>query len=159
MITDPHAVLFCCNYNRVRSVMAEAMLKRHVGKAIFVESCGVRSMPEEDKEGFEVDPFVFAVLLEVGWDVAHHTSRRFDNLNDSSFDLVIALTPEAKARAEEVMRGQATEIEFWPTFDPTTVEGSRDHRMEAYREVRDELEALIERRFPGERAYKPGVRL
>jgi protein-tyrosine-phosphatase len=144
---NPHAVLFCCNFNRVRSVMAEALLKRHVGKHVFVDSCGVKSMPEEEKEGFDVDPFVFAVLLEVGWDVAHHRSKTFDELNDDSFDLVISLTPQAQHRAVELARGQATEIEYWPTMDPTLVEGSREHRLAAYREVRDALEARIAERF------------
>ena len=147
MASMPHAVLFCCNFNRVRSVMAEALLKRHVGKEVFVDSCGVRAMPEEEKEGFDVDPFVYAVLLEVGWDVAHHQSKTFRQLNDDSFDLVISLTPEAQHSAVELARGQATEIEYWPTFDPTLVEGSRDHRLAAYREVRDALQARIEARF------------
>jgi protein-tyrosine-phosphatase len=144
----PHAVLFCCNFNRVRSVMAEALLKRHVGKLVFVDSCGLKAMPDVDKEGFEVDPFVFAVLLEVGWDVAHHMSKTFYQLEDHSFDLVISLTPEAQHRAVELARGQATEIEYWPTFDPTIVEGSREHKLAAYREVRDALAVRIAQRFP-----------
>ena len=127
--------------------MAEALLKRHVGKHVFVDSCGARSMPEEEKEGFEVDPFVYAVLLEVGWDVAHHKSKTFDQLQDESFDLIISLTPEAQHSAVELTRGQATEIEYWPTADPTLVDGSRDHRLAAYREVRDALEARIAQRF------------
>ena len=148
MIETPHAVLFCCNFNRVRSVMAEALLKRHFGKAVFIDSCGLKAMKDEDKAGFEVDPFVFEVLLEVGWDVAHHKSKTFDELNDESFDLVISLTPEAQHRAVELSRGQATEIEYWPTFDPTLVDGSREQRLTAYRDVRNMLEAKIEQRFP-----------
>jgi protein-tyrosine-phosphatase len=104
-------------------------------------------MPEEEKEGFDVDPFVYAVLLEVGWDVAHHRSKTFSQLNDDSFDLVISLTPEAQHSAVELSRGQATEIEYWPTMDPTLVEGSREHRLAAYREVRDALQARIDARF------------
>jgi protein-tyrosine-phosphatase len=146
-VTNPHAVLFCCNFNRVRSVMAEALLKRHVGKTVFVDSCGLKAMPEAEKEGFDVDPFVHTVLLEVGWDVAHHRSKTFDQLQDESFDLVISLTPEAQHRAVEIARGQATEIEYWPTFDPTLIEGSREHRLAAYREVRDGLAARIAGRF------------
>jgi protein-tyrosine-phosphatase len=128
--------------------MAEALLKRRFGKEVFIDSCGLKSMSEEAKEGFEVDPFVLEVLLEVGWDVAHHKSKTFDDLQDESFDLVISLTPEAQHRAVELARGQATEIEYWPTFDPTLAEGSREHRLAAYREVRDSLEARIEQRFP-----------
>jgi protein-tyrosine-phosphatase len=128
--------------------MAEALLKRHFGKSVFVDSCGLKAMPDDQKDGFEVDPFVYAVLLEIGWDVAHHKSKTFDDLEDDSFDLVISLAPEAQHRAVELARGQATEIEYWPTFDPTLIEGSREHRLAAYREVRDTLEARIVQRFP-----------
>ncbi len=39
-------------------------------------------------------------------------------------------------------------LEYWPTFDPTLATGSRERMLEAYREVRDGLEARIRARFP-----------
>ncbi len=42
----------------------------------------------------------------------------------------------------------AFEVEFWNTFDPTVVEGSREVRLAAYREVRDTLLRRIQERFP-----------
>jgi protein-tyrosine-phosphatase len=148
-LITPQAVLFCCNFNRVRSVMAEAMLKRHVGTAVFVDSCGLKSSPPELRQGSDVDPFAYEVLLEVGWDVAHHRAKTFDELEDDSFDLVISLTPQAQHRAVELTRGQATEIEYWPTFDPTLAHGSREARLAAYRDVRDTLADRIAKRFGG----------
>ena len=41
----------------------------------------------------------------------------------------------------------ACEVEFWNTFDPSMVEGSRETRLDAYRKVRDQLEARIHQRF------------
>ena len=41
----PGAVLFACNYNRVRSPMAEGLLRRMVGDSIFVDSCGLKIAP------------------------------------------------------------------------------------------------------------------
>jgi hypothetical protein len=38
-------------------------------------------------------------------------------------------------------------VEYWPIADPTAVEGSREQRLEAYREVRDQLLARIRARF------------
>ena len=38
----PDAVLFCCNFNQVRSPMAEALMKHLIGTRIFVDSCGLR---------------------------------------------------------------------------------------------------------------------
>lgn len=143
----PQAVLFCCNLNRVRSVMAEALLKRRIGTSAFVDSCGLKSLPIDEREGMDVDPFTIEVLLEIGLDVGQHRSKTFDELEDESFDLVISLTSEAQHRAVELARGQARDIEYWPTFDPTLVEGSRETRLAAYREVRDSLNARIRTRF------------
>ena len=145
------AVLFACNFNRVRSPMAEALLKRFAGDRIFVDSCGLKpssldiGFPGDDGGG--VDPFARAVMEEIGGDLSAHRAKTFDELEDASFDLVISLTPEAQHRAVELTRGRAAQIEYWPTFDPTLVEGARDARMAAYREVRDALAAKISARF------------
>jgi protein-tyrosine-phosphatase len=46
-----------------------------------------------------------------------------------------------------VTRTSAAEVEYWPTADPTAVEGNREQRLAAYREVRDQLMARIRERF------------
>lgn len=139
----PDAVLFTCNYNRVRSPMAEGLFKRFYGTRAFVDSCGLRGDPTD--EG--IDPFVIAVMDELGLDVSDHKPKTFAQLEDDSFDVVVSLTPEAQHRAVELARDRATDIEYWPTHDPTLVDGSREARLEAYREVRDGLAAAIKRRF------------
>ena len=45
-------------------------------------------------------------------------------------------------------RTMACEVEYWPTFDPTLVEGSREATLQAYREVRDQLLRRLRLRFP-----------
>lgn len=142
----PDAVLFACNLNRVRSPMAEALLKRLVGDRVFVDSCGLRAPAGEGDEP-HVDPLAIEVMRELGCDLADHEAKTFDDLDDDSFDLVISLTPEAQHRAVEMARGRASEIEYWPIFDPTLTEGSREARLEAYRQVRDTLAARIAARF------------
>ena len=142
----PGAVLFACNFNRVRSPMAEALLKRALGDRVYVDSCGLKLEPTEAGEG--ADPFVRSVMEEISVDLASHAPKTFDELEDASFDLVISLTPEAQHRAVEMTRGRAAEIEYWPTFDPTLAEGSREARLAAYREVRDHLAKRIAERFP-----------
>jgi protein-tyrosine-phosphatase len=141
----PGAVLFACNFNRVRSPMAEALLKRAFGDRIFVDSCGLKLDPALDDGG--VDPFVEAVMAELSCDLSGHRPKTFDQLEDDSFDLVISLTPESQHRAVEMTRGRAALIEYWPTFDPTQSEGSREARLAAYRDVRDALAARISERF------------
>jgi protein-tyrosine-phosphatase len=136
----PSAVLFACNFNRVRSPMAEALTKLIYGDRFYVDSCGLR--PEEG-----VDPFVLEVIDEVGADLSRHRSKTFDDLNDGSFDLVISLTPHAQHRAVELARGRAVDIEYWPVMDPTLATGSRDAILDAYRATRDDLRRRILARF------------
>jgi protein-tyrosine-phosphatase len=151
--TAPGAVLFACNLNQVRSPMAEALLKRLIGDRIYVDSCGLK-LPAQvhDDERDEdvaagVDPFVQAVMTELGCDLSGHRPKTFDELEDYSFDLVVSLTPEAQHRAVELARGRAADIEYWPIFDPTLIEGSRDVQLTAYRQVRDALARRIAERF------------
>ncbi len=134
------SVLFACTFNAVRSPMAEALLKRRVGKRIYVDSVGVR-------EG-EPDPFMIAVMTELGIDLNRHRIKAFDQLEDTSFDLVISLSPEAHHRAVEMVRTMACDVEYWQTFDPTVLEGSRDSRLDGYRQVRDRLAERLAKRFP-----------
>ena len=133
------SVLFTCTFNAVRSPMAAALVRRRFGRRFFVDSVGLRPG--------ETDPFMVAVMGEVGEDLARHRPKGFDELEDTSFDLVISLSPEAHHRAVELVRTMACEVEYWQTFDPTILEGSRDSRLDGYRQVRDGLDHRIGRRF------------
>jgi protein-tyrosine-phosphatase len=136
----PGSVLFCCTMNALRSPMAEAMLKHLHGRQIYVDSAGVRIGP--------IDEFAVAVMDELGIDITKHKAKSFDDLEDGSFDLIVSLSPEAQHRAVEMTRTMAAEVEFWNTFDPSVLEGSRESRMDAYRQVRDQLMRRILQRFP-----------
>lgn len=126
--------------NAIRSPMAAALMKHFHGRTVWVESVGVHKG--------ELDPFAVAAMDEVGIDISRHRPRTFDELEDSSFDLVISLSPEAQHHAVEMTRSVSCEVEFWNTFEPSLVEGNRETRMDAYRRVRDELEEHILQRFP-----------
>ena len=136
----PGSVLFCCTMNSIRSPMAEAIMKRLHGLKVYVDSAGVR-------QG-ETDPFAVEVLGEVGLDLSRHRPKTFDDLFDEAPDLVISLSPEAHHRALELTRVNACEVEFWPTLDPTIIEGNRDTRLQAFRDVRNQLTERILVRFP-----------
>ena len=119
--------------------MAEAITKHLFGHVIYADSVGVR-------EG-ETDEFMVAVLEEIGIDASRHNPKTFDDLSDTSFDLLITLTPEAHHRALELTRTWASEVEYWPTMDPTAVRRTREMRLGAYRQIRDELMKRIRSRF------------
>lgn len=135
----PSSILFACNYNAVRSPMAAALMRHLYGKFVYVDSAGVRAGV--------MDPFVVAVMAEIGIDVEKHSAKSFDELEDSSFDIVVSLTPEAQHKAVDLTRTMAIDVEYWPTFDPTVTQGSREQKLEAYRAVRDSLLARIKARF------------
>ena len=143
----PGSVLFCCTLNALRSPMAEAMLKHLHGRRIFVDSVGVRAGA--------LDEFAIAVMDEIGIDITKHKPKSFDDLEDDSFDLIVSLSPEAQHKAVDMTRTLAAEVEFWNTFDPSIVEGSREMRLDAYRQVRDQLMNRLLLRFPV--AGAPGV--
>jgi len=136
----PGSVLFACTFNAIRSPMAEGLLKKLHGKRIFVDSVGLRA--------HALDPFMVTVMQELGIDLSRHHPKTFDELADTSFDVVVTLSPEAQHKAVEMTRTMACEVEYWPTFDPTLVEGSREATLVAYREVRDQLLRRLRRRFP-----------
>jgi protein-tyrosine-phosphatase len=136
----PGSVLFACTHNAIRSPMAEALLKFLHGQRVYVQSVGVRPG--------ETDSFAIAALDEIGLDLSRHAPRSFDDLEDDYFDLVISLSPEAQHRAVELTRTSSCEIEFWPTFDVSLVEGNREVRLDAYRALRDDLLERLRQRFP-----------
>ena len=135
----PDAVLFACNRNSVRSPMAEGLLKHLLGHRIYVDSVGVRVG--------EIDPFVIEVMDELGIDMSNHRGKDFESLEDTSYDLILSLSPEAQHQAVELTRTMACDVEFWNTLDPTIIEGNRETRLQAYREVREILKKRIEARF------------
>lgn len=137
----PSAVLFSCTMNSVRSPMAEAIMKFLHGHQVYVDSVGVRSG--------EIDGFAVAVMDEIGIDLTRHHSKTFDDLEDDYFDVVITLSPEAQHRAIELTRVMACELEFWNTLDPSMIESEdREVKLDAYRQVRDQLMERIKGRFP-----------
>lgn len=136
----PDSMLFACTFNSIRSPMAEAIMKHLFGKHVFVDSAGVKSSP--------VDPLAVEAMAEIGIDIEGHRSKTFDELEDSSFDLIVSLSPEAHHKALEYTRVMAVDAEYWPTFEPTAVEGTREQRLDAYRQVRDGLLKRLKQRFP-----------
>lgn len=131
----PQSVLFACSMNAVRSPMAEALAKQLFGRDVYIASAGVRAG--------ELDGFAISAMDEMGIDISKHKPHTFEDLEDSSFDVIISLSPEAHHRALEFTRTMAVEVIYWPTIDPTAVQGTRENMLDAYRGVRDGLQKKI----------------
>ena|SRR5690349_20141105 len=138
----PQAVLFACGQNAVRSPMAAGLFRELFGKSVYVASAGVQKG--------QLDPFVVEVMNEIGIDISRHRPATFEELEDLeglNFDLIVSLSPPAHHKALELTRTIAADVEYWPTVDPTAAEGSREQRLDAYRDVRDQLMKQIRTRF------------
>ncbi len=137
----PQSVLFCCTFNAVRSPMAEAIARYYFGREVYFASAGVKAG--------ELDPFAVSAMDDIGIDISRVKPHTFEDLEDSSFDLIISLSPEAHHKALEFTRTLAVEVHYWPTVDPTATTGSREHILDAYRSVRDGLKTRITKLLAG----------
>ena len=137
----PQSVLFCCDHNAVRSPMAEGMMKKFYGHLSYVQSAGVHSE-------MEIDGFSIAVCEELGIELSRHRSRSFDEMEEwgddlSSFDLIVALSPASQRRALELTRFYHLDVQYWPILDPTGLGETREAKLEAYRQARDQIKGHI----------------
>lgn len=135
----PDSILFVCGMNAIRSPMAEILTRSMLSGKVYVASAGVTRG--------ERDMFVDAVLEEDGLTLKERQPVGLEELNDGYFDLIVTLTPQAHHVVLERMRSFAANVEYWPMPDPTLVTGSRDQRLAAYRDVRDQLKRKITERF------------
>lgn len=133
----PQSVLFCCDHNAVRSPMAEGIMKKFYGADTYVQSVGVHN-------DMEIDGFAIAVCQEIGVELSRHRSRSFDEMEQwgehlSSFDLVVALSPASQMRALDLTRVHHLTVEYWPITDPTAFGETREVKLNAYRQTRDQI--------------------
>ncbi|MBM3553582.1 MAG: arsenate reductase ArsC [Alphaproteobacteria bacterium] len=134
-MTRPQSILFACTLNTVRSPMAEAIAKHYFGREIYFASAGLkRGAP---------DPFAIAAMEEIGVDISTHKPHMFEDLEDSNFDLIVTLSPEAHHKALEFTRTMAVDVIYWPMPDATAAQGSREAILDAYRDVRERLTGRI----------------
>jgi protein-tyrosine-phosphatase len=141
----PASVLFCCDHNAVRSPMAEGLMKKFYGLAAYVQSAGV-------KNDMEVDSFAVAVCHEIGVELSRHRARSFEEMKQwgddlSGFDLIVALSPASQRMALELTRYYHLDVEYWPILDPTGLGETRDAKLAAYRQARDQIRARMLARF------------
>jgi len=135
----PDSILFICYLNSIRSPIAEGLMKKRFGTKTYVQSCGLASG--------ELDDLMVAIMKEKGIDMSEHEAKTLKEVGDTSFDVVIAFTQEAGDAAKSIFADTDTEIEVWPTPDPTA--GMLDVRaiMNNYRSVRDYIDNRLARRF------------
>ncbi|MQB46400.1 low molecular weight phosphatase family protein [Rhizobium sp. ICMP 5592] len=135
----PGAILFMCGLNTIRSPMAEVIARGMLPQGTYIASAGVRAG--------ERNSFVDVVLEEIGLSLGRRQPQTLQDLEDDFFDLIITLSPEAHHAALELTRANAIEVIYWPTMDPSAIGDTREQILDAYRDVRDYLQGLIESRL------------
>jgi protein-tyrosine-phosphatase len=139
----PGSVLFACTHNAIRSPMAAGLMKLQFGSLVRVDSVGIR--PEE-----EISTMAALVMEELGVEIAGRPKGLDafgEYYEDGPFDLIISLSPEAHHTMLERIPDLGAAVEYWPTFDPSLAEGSREQVLMEYRAVRDGLAKRIAQRF------------
>jgi arsenate reductase len=126
-------VLFLCVHNSARSQMAEGLLRSMGGGAIDVRSAGLRAGG--------LRPEAVAVMNELGLDISAQRSKSVDEIAGERFDFVVTTCEEAK-EACPFFPG-ARETIHWDLPDPAAVPGGEATRLEAFREIRDELWSYV----------------
>jgi len=119
--------------------MAHALTDRLCRRRVFVASVGL--------EPGRLDPFSIAAMAEIGQDISAHRPQSLSAAETHAFDLVIALAPEAKAPAARIAGHMKAAFDYWPIPDPTRARGTREQRLESYRDARDRLAERIRQRF------------
>ncbi len=120
-------------------------MKQLFGHNCYVQSAGV-------KNDMEIDGFAIAVCQELGIELARHRSRSFEEMQQwgddlSGFDLVVALSPASQRQALEFTRFFHLDVEYWPVMDPTGIGETREAKLAAYRQTRDQIRARMIDRF------------
>ncbi|MCT4555413.1 MAG: low molecular weight phosphatase family protein [Pelagimonas sp.] len=133
----PQSILFCCDHNAVRSPMAEGIMKKLFGTRAYIQSVGVVN-------DLEIDGFAISACEEIGVELSRHRSRSFEELEEmgealSGFDLIVALSPASQRAALDLTRFYHLTVEYWPIMDPTGIGESREQKLNAYRQTRDQI--------------------
>jgi len=139
------SVLFCCNYNSVRSPMAEGIFKNLLGRKIFVQSAGVF-------DTLEIDGFTVKVCDEINVKLSKHRVKSLREMEKEggfvgSFDLIIPLTKESSEEAHRYSTYQSVIIEDWIVDEPIKVENNFNKTLCSYRVTRDIIFDKINERF------------
>ena len=65
----------------------------------------------------------------------------------SGFDLIVAMSPASQRAALDLTRYYHLTVEYWPVMDPTGLGESREMKLNAYRQTRDQIIARMDARF------------
>ena len=134
-------VLFLCTGNSCRSHMAEGWLRHLAGDRYEALSAG------SDPAG-SVHPGAVAAMAEVGVDLTGHRSKSIAEFLPPAGrppDAIVSVCSSADERCP-IFPGDVRRIPE-PFDDPAHATGTDEEVTAEFRRVRDEIRAMVERRF------------
>lgn len=131
-MTDPHPVrvLFLCAHNRVRSILAEAVLNNRSHGRMQAYSAGM-----EPDVAQNPDPFALEALHRAGVSTDGLRSKswhEFSAPDAPHMDLVITICDQTTGESEPAWPGHPASA-HWHYPDPSRVQGTEEERHDAYR--------------------------
>ncbi len=132
-VSDPIRVLFVCTGNSARSIMAEALTRKHGGDGFEVFSAGT------DPRG--INPLTVRVLHEAGLPTDGLSSKSVQEFLGQRFDYVITVCDQARQSCP-VFPGSHQSL-HWGYEDPAEASGTEEERLQIFRSVFTQMSLRI----------------
>ena len=127
------SIFVLCTGNSARSQMAEGLLRDYCRDSFDVYSAGT--------EPSVVRPEAIAVMSELGIDLSGHRSKHADEFASMEIDFVLTVCDNARENCPYFPA--KTRLIHHPFPDPAGVEGTKEQREKAFREVRDLIKEFV----------------
>ena len=128
-------VLIICTANSCRSQMAEAFLQAAAKGRFQVASAG-------SKPAGYIHPVAVKVMREVGIDISANRSKHLSEFLDRPVETVITVCGNAD-EACPIFPGQMNRY-YWGFADPVQAPGAEDEKLDAFRQIRDQIRTVFE---------------
>ena len=133
MNTKKVSVLFICEGNACRSILAEALTRFYWGNHAYAASAGIRPLGQIPEE-------TLTVLEEVGVPTEGLFSKKLDEIDLSSFQLIVNLA--LVSIEEHLPKDFKGQVFNWYIRDPYR------GNLQSFRQTRDALDWFITEKLP-----------
>jgi arsenate reductase len=129
-------ILFICTHNSARSQMAEGLVNGFFNDGYKAFSAGTAAAG--------VNLYAIRAMAELGIDISGHYSKSVEEFKNKKFDYVVTVCDSAK---ESCPFFPGKNIAHRSFRDPAAVNGSDEEKLEAFRNVRDEISRWLKEEF------------
>ena len=133
------SILYVCNLNAVRSVLAEYMTNAWYEQEVHAQSCGVIAGSP--------DGYAASVGLENNIDITAHESRYLSDVDTSEFDEIISFSEDAALEVAHLNLSSDCEVGSWQVTSFAGLGQTRDEKLVIYRQVFDDIKSHLMTHF------------